>query len=207
MADMIDRLRDYYLLRLQQHGATAEGVGWGSMDGQRLRFKALLACVRHFERPVTLLDVGCGYGALWRALPYAHDIRYTGIDALPEMIQAARARWNEEARFPHQPPPMFIPGDVRSRAFQADFVFASGIFALSDEAEMREVITAMWRSCRIATAFNVLSLWGKRPEATEFHADPVEVLQFCRTLTPWVVLRHDYLPHDFTVAMYREARV
>jgi hypothetical protein len=41
-------------------------------------------------------------------------------------------------------------------------------------------------------------------EPGEFYADPVEIVRFCRSLTPWVVLRHDYLAHDFTVYLYRD---
>ena len=34
---------------------------------------------------------------------------------------------------------------------------------------------------------------------------PLHVLAFCRTLTSRVTLRHDYLEHDFTVYLYRDA--
>jgi hypothetical protein len=58
----------------------------------------------------------------------------------------------------------------------------------------------------LALAFNSLSNWANDQEANEFYADPVQVLNFCRELTPWVVLRHDYHPRDFTVYMYKTPR-
>jgi hypothetical protein len=88
-----------------------------------------------------------------------------------------------------------------------DYAFASGVFALRQvepERFLREVVTALFRACRKAAAFNSLSAWAPTQEAGEFHADPLETLAFCRTLTPWVVLRHDYHPRDFTVYLYRD---
>ncbi|CDN13322.1 hypothetical protein RintRC_4207 [Richelia intracellularis] len=54
-------------------------------------------------------------------------------------------------------------------------------------------------------AFNSLSSWGTQKESGEFYADPLATVKFCRTLTPWVILRHDYMQHDFTIYMYRES--
>ena len=35
------------------------------------------------------------------------------------------------------------------------------------------------------------------------YSDPSQVFRFCKSLSEWVVLRHDYLPHDFTIYMYK----
>ena len=37
----------------------------------------------------------------------------------------------------------------------------------------------------------------------EFNADPLETVASCRRISPRAVLRHDYMPHDFTVFLYR----
>jgi len=90
-----------------------------------------------------------------------------------------------------------------------DLVTANGIFyLLGDEAwpTMQEIVRRMYAVAEHAVAFNSLSSWAEDKEAGEFYADPAEVLQFCRTLTPWVVLRHDYHPRDFTVYMYKTAK-
>ncbi len=83
---------------------------------------------------------------------------------------------------------------------------ANGIFYLlgADAEELAQrIIARMFDLCSEAAAFNSLSSWADRPEPDEYHADPVKMVSFCRTLTPWVVLRHDYLPHDFTIFMYK----
>jgi len=90
-----------------------------------------------------------------------------------------------------------------------DLVTANGIFyLLGREAwpTMQEIVRRMYAIAEHAVAFNSLSTWAEEKEAGEFYADPAEVLQFCRTLTPWVVLRHDYHPRDFTIYMYKTAK-
>lgn len=57
-----------------------------------------------------------------------------------------------------------------------------------------------------AVAFNLLSQHapqGLRYEHEFFYYNPAEILDFCLTLTPKVSLGHTYLPHDFTVFLYR----
>jgi len=64
----------------------------------------------------------------------------------------------------------------------------------------------MYALATTAVAFNSLSAWAPDQEAGEFYADPLQVVDLCRRLTPWVVLRHDYHPRDFTVYMYKNGR-
>jgi hypothetical protein len=90
-----------------------------------------------------------------------------------------------------------------------DVVNANGIFyLLGDNAPnlMREIVRKMFSLCAKAVAFSTISSWASVHEAGEFYADPLETLAFCKTLSPYVVLRHDYLPHDFTIYLYREPR-
>jgi hypothetical protein len=52
----------YYTSKVEEHGATPRGADWKSADSQQLRFEQLLK-VCHRD-PCTLIDYGCGYGAL-----------------------------------------------------------------------------------------------------------------------------------------------
>ena len=66
--------RDYYEGKLRAHGATPAGVDWNSLESQELRF-ALLANLWRDEADASILDYGCGYGALadyLRALSLIH---------------------------------------------------------------------------------------------------------------------------------------
>jgi hypothetical protein len=89
-----------------------------------------------------------------------------------------------------------------------DYVLASGIFTKRQEdpeSYLRDAVTRMFALSTQGAAFNVLSVRSPA-EPGEFHADPLAILTFCRTLTPWVRLRDDYHPRDFTVYLYRAAQ-
>jgi hypothetical protein len=77
---------------------------------------------------------------------------------------------------------------------------------MGDANLTKKMIAAMFDACHIGVALNSLSSWHDTSEQGEFYcADPLEILAFCRTLTPSILFRHDYLPHDFTVFMYKDA--
>jgi SAM-dependent methyltransferase len=193
--DYVARLEAHYTPLIRDHGDSHRALDWGSERSQFLRFRVLTEAIDVPTRSV--LDVGCGMGHLSDALDASgHTGDYLGVDALAAMVDAARAR-RPDRRFER------FTGGVEPLP-PADIVLGSGLFTFADRASMEATIRAMFAACRIGTAVNTLSTWGDAPEPGEFAADPAELLAFARTLTPWVALRHDYLPHDCTLMLYRE---
>ena len=191
------RMREHYLPLLREHGPTFRAVDWGSPQGQAQRFRVLLEIgdCQH----ASILDVGCGVGHLVEQLVTRQfQGRYLGIDTLAEMVASARERYPEWR---------FEEGDILASdaPWTADYVVGSGLFTFSDLDLMKKTVTAMFAACTKGVALNALSAWADRKEPGEFQADPLATLEFCRTLTPWVTLRHDYMPQDFTVYLYRDA--
>lgn len=197
------RTRDYFSTNLARFGAEVRAVDWGNVESQRLRFKVLAEVGKLHNS--SLLDVGCGIGDLYGWLKQENiATRYCGIDITPEMTTIAKKRF---------PDVDFSVGNMLDGEQlpnqKYDFVIASGIFYLRQNAPLeylQTVVTAMFKAARIAVAFNSLSTWFEAKESGEFYADPLETVRFCRTLTPWVCLRHDYHPRDFTVFLYRDRR-
>ena len=149
----------------------------------------------------TMLDIGCGFADFADYLAAeGHDVQYTGYDLCPQMIENAKKRRPD------------LTLEVRNILFDPpqkkfDVVTANGIFyLLGDNAPelSRRLISAMFDLANEAVAFNSLSSWTTDQEAGEYYADPAETLNFCRTLTPWLSLRHDYHHRDFTVFMYKD---
>lgn len=192
------RMREHYLPLLQQHGPTHQAVDWGSAEGQALRFRVLLEIGN--VTAASLLDVGCGVGHLTDHLKQMNFRgNYVGFDLVPEMVQTASTR---------HPGWMFRVDDLLA-AYDgpaADYVVGSGLFTYASRARFEQTVRQMFDRCRIGVAFNSLSSWSEKKQRGEFYAEPLATLEFCRTLTPWVVLRHDYMPHDFTIFMYRQPR-
>jgi SAM-dependent methyltransferase len=183
---------------VDQHGDDPRSSDWSGAASQRLRF-SVLADVLDLDG-LSVLDVGCGVGAFADYLAERRPrARYAGIDLSERAIAVAR-----RAR-PHLE---FRTANLLEAEFEQtyDVVIANGIFYRLGERGpelMPALVERMWRLARLAVAFNSLSAWAPGPPAEEFHADPVEALEHCRTLTRSVVLRHDYLPHDFTIYLRR----
>ena len=178
-----------------------QAAHWGSPLSQTRRFAILaegwggrLFC------NASVLDVGCGSGDFCRYLEAAglSPAQYLGIDLSSEMIARAKGQ---------SPSLDFREWNILEQDIGVfDIVVASGIFTFLDgkrEERMRQLISAMYTACRKALFFNSLSSWSTEQAQGEFYANPLDACAFCHTLTPWLVMRHDYHPGDFTIYMYR----
>lgn len=191
------RVQAHYLPLLAKHGDTNLAVDFQHAGNHQARF-TILAAIDNLS-DVSILDVGCGVGHFSRWLnerEYRGD--YLGIDLLPEMVARARKA---------HPDTRFEVADILAdpARHRADYVMSSGIFHLGDQAFMHRMIAAMYRASRKGVAFNSLSSWDDYHTQDEFFcADPLETLEFCRTLTAQILMRHDYLPHDFTIFLFKD---
>lgn len=192
---------DAFTRYVEKHGSGAAAVGWGSEESQRRRFEVLAGIGDLSGKHI--LDVGCGLGGFRSFLKEAGiDARYTGIDITPAMVVAARQA---------HPDCRFYEGSIEALSEKddeaaPDYAFASGIFCFDREAGqngMMQTVADMFRLARVGVAFNSLSGHADFREEGEFYADAPGVLAECMKLSPWVVLRHDYHPGDFTVYIYK----
>ena len=190
----------HYDRLLDVHSRDHEIVGWGSRESQERRF-VVLAQVGDLSGK-TVLDMGCGLGNLYAYLKSWHvACDYVGIDINARMIARARERF-PEASF--ETMDILALGEALPRY---DFVLLSGAFNLTQDNQkefVEAMIRCMYQMARTAVAFNILSAKADFFEPGEYYARPGEMLDFCLTLSRRVILRHDYMPHDFTVYMYRD---
>ncbi|MGQ0662590.1 MAG: class I SAM-dependent methyltransferase [Pseudomonadota bacterium] len=198
--DVFERIAGYYDGLVARYGHDHRACDYGRPGSQRTKFRVLAEVMPLIGK--TVLDVGCGMADFAEFLAARHPgVDYHGIDISERMI--AEARHLDPTRKVRQ-------SNVRDGIDGIyDVVFANGIFYLLGEDAprlMRMIICIMFDAAREAVAFNSLSALAPDREAGEFYPDPVEVFAVCRQITPWVVLRHDYHPRDFTIYMYRERR-
>lgn len=229
MSDPYGPLRTFYA-RYAGEGDPARQMAWQATWDQSLRFAGLLAglheeagrpCGRGGEaaegraggRRTSLLDVGCGLGALAAHLPAG--LSYTGIDLLPDRIAMAQALVGGDARF--------AVADVRGwRGGPYDYVVCSGALNVrvaggraAQVAWARGCVQAMWSRVAEGGALLFNCLLDTDPNADdddEIEGDPFHellylprdtVVSWCRALTPRIVLREDILPHELTAWCYR----
>ena len=190
----------FYSRLVGKHEFDPRALDWGSRESQELRF-SVLAQIGQLEG-MGILDVGCGLADLLDYLQRSGtSVDYRGYDLAPAMIKHARQRF-PQARLEVRD----LMADPKPSP-QFDYVMASGIFYLRQAEPMayiERMVHRMFALCRRGVAFNTLSTQASRRNPGEFYADPARVLKICLKITSRVVLRHDYLPHDFTVYLYKE---
>lgn len=190
------RVRAHFLPLLEKHGASSQAVGYKHSGNHIARYQILMGIDEIGNG--SILDVGCGVGHFAKWLTeHGFQGDYKGIDLMPEMVERARQQ---------NPGMIFEACDITQAPdeLMADYVMASGIFHMGDAELMKAMLAAMFARCRIGVAFNSLSAWNGVEEQGDFYcAEPLDIVEYCRTLTPNIIFRHDYLPHDFTVFLYR----
>lgn len=200
--DRFTRIAEYYATLIRKYGHDPRACDYGRAESQQLKFR-VLADVMVLNNS-SVLDVGCGFGDFAEYLEGRFvGLQYHGIDLCPDMITEAKR---------HHPQLDLRVANITELApdRRFDVVIANGIFYLLGEdavPAMQEMISRMFSLATTAVAFNSLSAWAQDQEPGEFYADPLRTVEFCRRLTPCVAMRHDYHSRDFTVYLYKSARI
>jgi SAM-dependent methyltransferase len=191
-------LLEIYHKSLEQYGDAAEAVHWREVS-QRYRFKVLTE-IAPLET-ASVLDYGCGKGDLYRYLIEAgFRGSYTGFDINPELVALGRSKF---------PGTRLEVRDIEQNGIQErfEYVLISGVFnnRVSDNwGMMRGVLKNAFACATKGLAFNAISTYVNFEDPKMFYASPEETFGFCMTqLSPNVVLRHDNLPHNFAIYVYR----
>lgn len=200
-------LRDHYQSAFLTHGATTKGVDWGEKTADlALRYDKMAAVISAgTPGPVSLLDVGCGYGGLRDHLISRNvAVEYTGIDVVPEMIASARNR---------HPDANFMLGDVleTNDLGEHDYVVCNGILtqkldipAAEMDAFASLLIRRMFSLCRIGIAFNVMTTKVNYFANNLYYRNPAELFAWCLTeFTRHIRIDHAYPLYEYTMYLYR----
>ncbi len=193
--EYLEHTKKMYLENLKENSDSHLSVQWGSKESQYKRFEVLHKIADDFNES-RVLDVGCGIGHFWDFISLNNfQGQYLGIDLLGEMILQAKTR-HPDVEFQNK-----NIEDIEFNAF--DYIVMSGIFTFANQSIFEKMLAESFHISQKGMTFNALSTWATQKEEGEFHVDPLKTLEFCSKITPRVVLRHDYLPHDFTIYMYK----
>jgi SAM-dependent methyltransferase len=194
-----------YSDRLAQMGPTRHALGWNKPK-HNLRYRVLLEywLAEPTAQPLRVLDFGCGFGDL---LGYARDrgiiVEYTGLDINEDLIRAARARYPETR---------FVCRDLFEATLDErfDVVLASGVhnFRLSNNREFIQRCFDVFDSLAdVGFAANFLSDRVNFQNADNFYSAPEDILSLAMRYSPRVMLRHDYMPFEFTVFVDKRSEI
>ena len=168
------QLNRTYRNRLANRGYTAQGVFWRSLTCQIVRFVAVLSIVLQLalQKPVTIADIGCGYGAMLafinKTATYASTI-YHGVDINRAMIAACHQTFPDVNE-------IFTIGNVPPKS--VDFCVFSGTINLTHSENpdlwMDYIIVCLERCmarARYGLVLNLLCAPKAKIESQIFYAD------------------------------------
>jgi SAM-dependent methyltransferase len=202
------KLAQYFTKKLEEFGPTPKGVDYNSPQAQEVRFQQLTKLIEPSYR-FTIIDYGCGYGALFDFLKNrGWNFEYFGVDLIEKMVITARQvhELDFNTHF------TTIDSDLPI----VDYLIAGAIFNIKMDAaynEWREMVAQtlirMDRLCTRGFAFNMLTSYSdpnrmeQRPDL--FFADPLFFFDFCkRAFSRNVALLHDYGIYDFTILVRKD---
>jgi SAM-dependent methyltransferase len=200
--NVLDAVRIYYEGRLQEFGAIARGVDWNSAESQANRFDELVPADA-LGSTTSLLDYGCGYGAL---LPYLRDRGWSGLycgyDVSPSMTAAARQLNPDVAEFVDEAPAQPFERTVASGLFNVRLHFDDDVW----HSYITTALDTMWELTTGAMAFNMLTSHSDADHRRQdlYYGDPGRYLNHCLArYSRHARLHHGYGLYEFTIEVRR----
>lgn len=209
-SDISRALAEHYASTFEAHGASPQGVDWGSdPQDHLLRLDRMLDVTRRgvpAGANVSLLDVGCGFGSLLdRSLELGLSFAYTGIDICEPMVETARQR---------HPQAHWIVGDILAAPAmdRCDYVVCNGILTQKLGASIRDMdqflkalVRHMFSLCKVGIVFNVMTSHVNFTAPNLYYRNPAELLAWCMSeISTKVILDHAYPLFEYTIYLYRE---
>jgi len=202
--DNLHQVKAYFEDKLTTYGATAQGADWNSSLSQEIRFDQLIKIICEVSG-FSILDYGCGYGALadYLRLKGFEYTLYVGYDILEPMIQTARQLHEGMEQVTFTSDFEQVPA--------VDYAVASGVFNIRFNASYEEwteytltcleklnTLTSKGFSANFLTKYSDKDRMEERPDL--YFADPCFLFDYCkRHFSKNVALLHDYNLYDFTI--------
>ena len=201
----LDHVKSYFDKRIQEHGASPRGSDWNSETSQNTRFDQLLKVVE--AQSFSLLDYGCGYGALADYLgAKGFDVDYYGYDIIESAIETARKV--------HMNKPRCVFFTDKSQLPICDYTIASGIFNFRGEQSFENwteyvlgILGEFSRLSHNGFSSNFLTKYSDADKMRSdlYYADPMFLFDYCkRNFSKNVALLHDYRLYDFTLIIRKD---
>jgi SAM-dependent methyltransferase len=207
---MIER----YSSRYKEMGCDVKTLGWGSKQQQEYRFNQGVSSI-NFDEFKTILDIGCGFGDLF-ALLLAENKKishYTGWDINKDLISEAKKIWEKVdvsnsfevinlANHTIDKPvaDIGLMLGVLNLNFNDDYdnYTYSKLFIQKAFSAVKEVLIVDFLSTNFTKDYP--------KEEFVFYHDPIKMLEFALSITPNIVLKHNYSPipqKEFMLFLYK----
>jgi SAM-dependent methyltransferase len=198
------KIIERYEGRLKQFGPKQKALGW--LKGrQKFRFY-FLEQISDSNENDSILDVGCAYADLYGYLKeQGWNGKYCGVDIVPGLIDEAKKRYpGVDARI----------GDILEDNFteKYDWIYCSG--ALTSKTEdidsydhLEAMLNKMFEICNKGVSVNFCSPVVDFESEVNFHPQFDRLIKMILKLSKRFTIRHDYMPYEFTVYIYKDETV
>lgn len=191
-----DSIIHHYLNLFKEYGVNSRSIGW-SNGRQSIRFN-VISQIGNLHNS-SILDVGCGFGDFYGYLKYQKiKANYHGVDINNEFVKIAKGRY---------PNASFEVRDIQKKRFPTkfDWVIAIGITNhASTYPHLKNILKEMFRICKKGIAIDFISSYVDYKNKEIFYTSPEKIFSFAKTLTRRVSLRHDYMPFEFCLYLYKD---
>lgn len=192
-----------YLERYSKHGIHVDSLKSGGAAKQLIRHMVHASMFDLKDKHV--LDVGCGIAMFYeylRSLP-TPIASYTGFDIVEPFLASNRERF-PEARFENVD--IFLDPLT---GYTPDIIFMSQVFNnkykhADNEEVAKEAIRRFFGIAKVGLAIDFMTSYVDFNEDELHYFQPEKMFAFAKELTRTVALRHDYLPFEFTLFLYKQ---
>lgn len=190
---------NHYTELFHKFGIRPASLGW-PRGRQDLRFQ-IMSEIGNIKNS-KILDVGCGFGDLLSFCELKKfNVNYTGVDINAKFIEIAKLK---------HPNSKFFVRDIEKTKFQEkfDWVFAIGTTNMAGSHDYIEnLLKEMFRIAKKGIAMDFMSTYVDFRRKGSFHASPEKVFKIAKKLSKRVIIRHDYLPFEFCVYIYKNNKL
>jgi len=204
MEDSFKKIKKMYEDAYKEHGDSPSSL-LTPKGKNEIRFEALKPFLKNGK---SILDYGCGLGYL---LPFIQsqkgDIDYHGVDIIPDFINA------NKLKYPHGKFSLITETEFIKKNY--DIVFSSGVFNLKnyeDDSASRnyafEKIKDLFEITKEVFVCDFLSKLVDFEQEGAQHFSIDEISNFCsKNLSKRFQIRHDLLPYEFTLVVWKEDKI
>lgn len=190
-----------YLGRFREYGVDLRTINPGKWNKLEIQHE-VHASIGDLNNK-TVLDIGCGLAHYYQfLLKKGLKVNYIGYDIVDDFIKTNRERFPEA---------IFEIKDISSEEIthKADFAVMCQVFnnryeAGNNDAVVKDAIQKAFQAVSTGLSLDMRTNYVNYKEDHLYYFSPEEYFTFAKSLTPFVMLRHDYLPFDFTIFLYKE---
>lgn len=199
-----DELNELYSEQFKIHGVSSDAMLMPK--GRHLQRYQLVTDILGRLPGSSVLDFGCGLGFLLSHLQMTDLVfKYHGVDLNEEFIESCKQRFGADSDFLHVGPHQTLSGDF-------DVIYASGVFNIQVGDNADESLEYARRR------IEQLYLLAQKVLIVDFLSPDVDYVQngaqhiSYSTVLKWFVpahtrrwqLRHDYLPYEYALVMFKD---